>query len=519
MLRNIGLTILVMSLATLAFAQVISNEPEAIPTQLGDNPTRVVVIPIEGEINGITAWALKQRMERAKSEGVDVVVIRLDTPGGLLMPALQISEIIKSAQNIRTVAYVDKNAYSAGALIALACNEIIIRDRGRIGDCAPIIMQGELKGTEREKAESPVRTEFRDSAARNGYDKLLAQSMVSMDISVYQIENIKTGKIRYVNKRDVRLLSDYDPRVEELGQVLSTEGKKPQGKQWKYLKTVVNSKQLLTMTETEAKEYGFVKAIVKSEQEAQAYLGVSNWEVWKYDWGEQAIAFLNSMAVTGLLMAVGLLALYVALNAPGFGVPEVVAIVCFATIFGSKHMAGIAEWWTIALFVIGVLLLMVELLVLPGFGVAGIAGAICVMVGLLGMIMPSDPGKFPFPRTPVAWEMFWGYLRWLIGGFFAFIIGVILLAKYLPRIPKVGRLVLAEAPAAMGEDASHLPDLAPGVDVGQTGVALGPLHPAGQVRIGQVSVDVVTEGELIDAGSEIEVVRREGNRIVVRSKV
>ena len=78
--------------------------------------------------------------------------------------------------------------------------------------------------------------------------------------------------------------------------------------------------------------------------------------------------------------------------------------------------------------------------------------------------------------------------------------------------------MLAEAPAATGEDASHPPDLAPGVDVGQTGVALGPLHPAGQVRVGQAIADVVTEGELIDAGSKVEVVRREGNRIVVRSK-
>lgn len=518
MLRNIGLTVLVMSLATLALGQVISDEATLIGTQVGDNPTRVVVIPIEGEINGITLWALKQRMERAKSEGVEVVVIRLDTPGGLLMSALQISETIKSAQNIHTVAYVDKDAYSAGALIALACNEIIIRDGGRIGDCAPIIMQGELKGTEREKAESPVRTEFRDSARRNKYNELLAQAMVSVDISVYKIQHIKTGEIKYVNKRDVRLLSDYDPRVDELGQVLPTEGEKPQGRQWKYLKTVVNSKQLLTMTETEAKEYGFVKAIVKNEQEAQAYLGVSSWERWQWDWGEQAVGFLNSMAVTGLLTAVGLLALYVAFNAPGFGVPEIVAIVCFATIFGSKHMAGIAEWWTIALFVVGVLLLMVELLVLPGFGVAGFAGIVCVLAGLLGMIMPSDPGKFPIPRTPVAWEMFWDYLAWMIGGFFAFIVGVMLLAKYLPHIPKLGRLVLAEAPAATGEGASHPPDLAPGVNVGQIGEALGPLHPAGQVRIGEVIVDVVSEGELIDANSKVEVIRREGNRIVVRSK-
>ena len=212
------------------------------------------------------------------------------------------------------------------------------------------------------------------------------------------------------------------------------------------------------------------------------------------------------------------MALYVALNTPGFGVPEVVALVCFATVFGSKHMAGIAEWWTMALFVVGVMLLLVEVLVLPGFGVAGVAGIVCVVVGMLAMVMPKDPGKFPFPRTDVAWDMFLHYVISLTIGFFAFIVGVIVLVKYLPRIPKVGRLVLAAAPAAAAADAARPPALAPGVDVGQIGVALGPLLPAGQVRIGEASVDVVTEGELIDAGSEVEVVRREGNRIVVRSR-
>lgn len=503
MLRNLGLMILGVSLAGLALAEMVPTEPEIEPAS-----KRVVVVPIKGEINGITARAITQRFERANREKVDIIVIRLDTPGGLLKPALDISKAIKAATNIHTVAYVDPNAYSAGALIALACNEIVIKDQGRIGDCAPIMMGGKLEGAEREKAESPVRAEFRDSARRNGYNELLAQSMVSYTIGVYKIENRKTGKIRYVDERDAKQLSDYDSPGSSRGQ-----------KDWKYIKTVVKSNELLTMTEIEAEEYGFAKAIVQNDGDVQKYLGVSNWELWKWDWGESIVGFINSMAMTGILMAVGMLALYVALSTPGFGVPEVVAISCFAIVFGSKYMAGIAEWWTIALFVIGVVLLLVELLVLPGFGVAGIAGGICVLVGLLGMVMPKDPGPFPFPRTPIAWETFWGYTAWLTVGFFIFVGGVILLAKYLPRIPKFGRLVLAEAPLAMAADASRPPDIAPGVDVGQLGVAVGPLHPAGQVRIGQTTVDVVTEGELIDAGSEVEVVRREGNRIVVRVRV
>ncbi|NIA06751.1 MAG: hypothetical protein GWP14_03790 [Actinobacteria bacterium] len=502
MLRFFATILMVLVLSVLAFGQEVPTAADASASVV---PKRVVVIPITGEINGITARAVKRRFERAQREGVDTIVIRLDTPGGLLMPALEISKTIKAADRIYTVAYVDPQAYSAGALIALACDEIVIRDLGRIGDCAPITMGGKLEGTEREKAESPVRAEFRDSARRNGYDELLAQAMVSRNIVVHQIQNRRTGRIRYVNEREAKKLSDYD------------SGSRRGQKDYKHLKIVVDSTKLLTMTETEAKEYGFATAIVHSDSDVQKLLGVTDWELWNYDWGESLTAFLNSMAVTGLLMAVGMLAIYIALSTPGLGVPEIVAVSCFAIVFGSKYMAGIAEWWTIALFITGVVLLLVELLVLPGFGIAGLAGGVCLLVGLLGMVMPKDPGPFPFPRTLIAWETFWGYLAWLTIGFFIFVAGAIILGKYLPRIPKLGRLVLPEPTPAMAGTVGP-PDIAPGIDVGATGIALGPLHPAGQVRIGSDTVDVVTRGELIDTGTGVEVVRREGNKIVVRAR-
>ena len=518
MLKNVILLTLGISLAGFVFAQGIPSGSPSPPEPPG-SPKRVVVIPIEGEINGITTHAVKTRLDRAHREGVDIVVIKLNTPGGLVMSAMNISEALKSVEGIHTLAFVDRRAYSAGALISLACNEIVISDGGAIGDCAPILMQGELEGVKREKGESFLRAEFRDSATRNGYNLLLAQSMVTMDISVYQIRHKETGEVKYVDKRGVRERTDFDPRVEELGKVLPKEGESVRRKQeWEYVKTVVDSTKLLTMTDSEAVEYGFAKLIVQSDQEVLDYLGADSWEIWEWSWGEAAVGFLNSMAVTGILTAVGLIAIYVALNSPGFGVPEGVAIVCFAVLFGSKYLAGIAEWWTIALFLIGIGLLAVELFVLPGFGLAGGLGVLFVVVGLIATVMPKDPGPIPLPRTDVAWDMFIGYLVWLTGGFLVFIAAAILLAKYLPSIPKLGKLVLAEAPAAIGPEAAHPPDVAPGIGPGQLGVAIGPLRPAGQARFRQQVADVVTEGELIDIGSQVEVIRRAGNRIVVRRK-
>ena len=500
MLRYLAFILMILPLSVLAFAQEAS-EPEVLTL-----PKRVVVVPIKGEINGITARAIEKRFARAKREAVDTIVIRLDTPGGLVQSALDISKTIKSAKDIHTLAYVDPNAYSAGALIAVACDQIVIKDLGTIGDCAPIIMGGKLEGTEREKVESPVRAEFRRSAQKNGYNELLAEAMVSRNITVHQIQHIRTGRIEYVDELKAKKLTNYGSESDT------------QRKDYKHLKEVVSSTELLTMTETEAKEYGFATAIVKDDSEVQSLLGVTDWELWNYDWGESLTAFLNSMQMTAILMGVGMLALYIALRAPGLGAPEIVAVCCFAIVFGSKYLAGIAEWWTIALFFIGIILLLVEVLVLPGFGVAGIAGGLCVLIGLLGMVMPKDPGPFPFPRTEIAWETFWGYVVWLIFGFFGFVVGALILAKYLPRIPKLGRLVLAEPTPATSMAVAGPPDIAPGIDVGATGIAIGPLHPAGQVRIDNATVDVVTEGQLIDRGAQVQVIRREGNRIVVRAK-
>ena len=128
-------------------------------------------------------------------------------------------------------------------------------------------------------------------------------------------------------------------------------------------------------------------------------------------WSERLVTFLTSPAVVAVLFFVGLLCVYVEMHHPGFGVAGTVAILCFAVLFGSRYLVGMAAWWEIALFVVGLVLLGVELFVTPGFGVAGIAGILCCVVALLAMFVPNDPRSLPIPATKLDWSIL-GRGRW-----------------------------------------------------------------------------------------------------------
>jgi len=226
----------------------------------------------------------------------------------------------------------------------------------------------------------------------------------------------------------------------------------------------------------------------------------------------------------GILFMIALLGVYIELNTPGVGLPGLVAVMCFAIIIGSKYLVGLANWIEVASFVVGIILLMVEIFVLPGFGVAGITGIICIMFGLFGMLVKNPPGKLPWPQGPEDWDSFLNGVLGLSFGFVGFVVLAGLFAKYLPKIPIFGRLILAtpsessesseSAPAQFRSVTAIAPNLP--VEVGHKGVSISQLRPSGIARIGNKRLNVVSRGELIEANKEIIVVEIEGNSIVVK---
>ena len=199
--------VLVLALATMG-ASAGAQEPTPATIQ------KVAIIPIEDEINDVTFLSLKRRVEQATEDGATLILFEMDTPGGLVTSALDICHYIKNLTDLKTVAWVRPHAYSAGAMISLACDEVIMSSSSRMGDCAPIIVSPTdglqtLGETERAKAESPILKEFHDSALRHGYDRLLCESMVRTGNEIWWLEDTSDGERRFVRRsKKEQLLSE-----------------------------------------------------------------------------------------------------------------------------------------------------------------------------------------------------------------------------------------------------------------------------------------------------------------------
>ena len=494
---------------------------------------RGVLIPISGEISDVTFESIKRRVEQATQQDVDAIVFEIDTPGGYVTSALDICDYIKNLGDVKTVAWVNTQAYSAGSMIAVACDEIVMARASVLGDCG-VILGGptgpqEVPEAIRAKAESPVLEQFRDSAARHGYDVLLCESMVVKEYEVWWVENTETGKKRFVTTDTKDELIEAEKKTRVLGmEVPSLIGEEPQwrlvtsfedpitGAEMPVDQPVVKGTELLTMSQSRAHAFGFSKGIVVGENDLRGRYGLTG-ELARIDftWSEVFTRWLTSMPVRVFLMVIIFLGIYVEFNTPGVGVPGLVALIALGIFLGAPFLTGLANFWEVLVIILGLVLLAIEVFVIPGFGIAGISGIVLLLVGLLATFVPEEPGRFPFhwPSFVPGLEGLKSGVQTLAAAIALSVVGMVLLSRYLPRVPYVGSII-PENPTpsdVLTQDPYH------GVArVGDLGTVVGPLRPAGKARFGASLVDVVSQGELIEEGEEVEVIERHGNRVVVR---
>ncbi|MCK4627180.1 MAG: hypothetical protein KAV00_17845 [Phycisphaerae bacterium] len=481
--------------------------------------TMAFVIPIHGPITDTTFKSVRRKVIKCKSSGAQMVIFDMDTPGGQ-MGAMSgiVRQIIDDLRDVYTVAYVHPQAFSAGAIISLACNEIVMSPTAVIGDAMPIMIVGgkleEIPEKERGKFESATRAEVRMLAERNGHNQALCEAMITITMKVWLIRNTQTGELQIVNpEKEYRKIH---------GAPTTTQPAKGAAKlpdeQWKYVKTIDKAGELVTMHTGEARRLGFIVHTFDNMDALEKHYNITVEPVVLSDnWSEDLVALLTSPIVMSILMFVGILAVYAELHTPGFGAAGAVAIVCFAIVFGSHYLVGLANWWEIALFFVGVALLTVELLLIPGFGVAGVSGLLCCVVALLAMLIPNTPTELPWPETEGAWDMFKTGATWMMAAFVAATVAAMFLARYLPKVPIAGRLVL------VAPEAPHTPPTtadAPILNIvaGQVGKVTQTCRPVGKVRIDGRLVDAIADGAFIEAGVEVIVLRNEGNRVVIEAK-
>ncbi|MEK7756337.1 MAG: NfeD family protein, partial [Planctomycetota bacterium] len=283
------------------------------------------------------------------------------------------------------------------------------------------------------------------------------------------------------------------------------------------LQPVVRDDQLLEMSPSEAIAFGFSKGIVSDEGDLRARYGLGSLLHVNPLWSESLAHWLTSIYVRGFLLVVIFLAADVEFHTPGVGLPGLVALIGLAIFVGAPYVTGLANVWEIVLILAGLLLMCLELFVIPGFGVAGISGVMMVLTGLIATFIPDEPGRqFPqlFPALPTTLHGLKLAVATLVSSMVASLIGMLMLSRFLPRVPIFNKLVSANPTPSQVAVEDGYRGMARVGDVGQ---AEGTLRPAGKARFGSVLVDVVTEGEYLEADCTIEVIEHRGNRVVVRA--
>lgn len=415
----------------------------------------VYIVPIQGPIDNVLARYVSRATRDAEAAGASLIVFDVDTFGGLVDAADKIRKTILDVEPV-TVAFIDKNAASAGALISYASDRIVMVPGASIG--AVTVVEGGSGEAAPDKYQSYMRGLMRATAEANGRDPQIAEAMVDESLEV--------------------------EGVSEAGSVL-------------------------TLSSEEALRLGVADAIL-SDMDAvveQAGLAPTASVAHRASMIERALRFLSSPVLQSLLMLMMMGGLYFELQTPGVGFPGTIAAVGAAMFFAPHYMIGLVQSWEIVLFGIGVLLLLAEIFVIPGFGVAGIGGLVLVagslfaaLIGNVGLAFPPFAALAPAVGTMAV------TLVLLIVLMFS-------LSKYLPKSERFGHLVLspdlASASGYVSSDA--LDDL-----VGQAGVAVTPLRPAGTADIGGDRIDVVTRGEFVAPGAAVEIIQVRGSRVVAR---
>lgn len=446
------------------------------PAGIAAPPNVIYQIPIKDMIEPSLIYILRRGLQEAGDAGAKAIVFVMDTPGGRVDTTEEIIRLIEAAK-VPTYTFVEHNAISAGAIIALATDRIFMAPGSKIGDAMPIIAspQGGMQAlgdAEREKIESYVDSLIRGIAQRKGRSEEMASAMVRRSVEYKIGDEIisKEGEILTMTHLEAERLFTIDG----VERPLLSEG------------TVDDVPAML-------ERIGLAGAVVKS-------LEVTDVE---------KLARLIAM-IAPVLLTIGMLALWIEFQTPGIGYGALVGVICLGLFFFGHHIAGLAGHEEILLFVLGLILLLVEIFALPGFGLIGLTGIFLMIWSLLVSMAPSLPNgpmmpSLPDLRLPVRNMA----ISLLLSG-----IGMLLISRYLPRSRATSWLVLQESTSAR---AGYASSDEPTQLVGQSGHSITPLRPSGTAMFGERRQDVVTRGEFINEKTAIKVVEVHGNRVVVEA--
>jgi len=451
------LTLLVIP--TLGKAEEVSSTPE--------KKALVYQIPIENQIEPALLYVIRRGVTEATKAKADAIIFTMNTPGGRVDVTRDILDIIKNIE-VPVYTFVERDAYSAGAIIALSTPHIYMAPGSVIGDATPILMGmtggvQELDEDTREKMKSGVAAMVRSAAEQGGHDPEMAEAMVRKEAEYYIGTNL----------------------VSKAGEVL-------------------------TLTNTEADGI-LSEGTVEDLTALLEAIGLPDAEIKKLEVTPLEQLARVIAAIAPILLMIGLGGIYLEIKTPGFGLPGIGGAIALSLFFFGHHIAGLAGMEDLMLFIIGFTLLFVEVFITPGFGVLGSSGLVLIFTSLLNAMSWQVPGELLPTLSGRGATLQHALFNLSLGMIGTAIVGV-LAGHFLPKSRIARPMVLStNVTAADGFVAAHdQSDL-----LGQSGQAEMNLHPAGRALIDGNRVNVITRGEFIKKGSSIQVVETHGSRIVV----
>jgi len=416
----------------------------------------VYVLAIDAVIDLGLAPFVQRVIAEATQAGAAAVILEIDTFGGRVDAAVQIRDALLNTP-LRTVGFVNKRAISAGALIGLATQTLVMATGSTIGAAAPVQIgaPGADAKPAAEKTMSYVRKEFRATAEARQRPLLLAEAMVDADVEI-------SG--------------------------------------------VIAKDKLLTLTTEEALQHKLVDFRADTLADLLVQMGLEGAEIRLASphWAEHLVRFLTHQVLSSLLISIGMLGIMLELRTPGFGIAGGLGITSLALFFWGHWLVQLAGWEELLLAAAGLALLIAEIFFIPGFGIAGALG----LAALLGALVLAMTGAGD--TATVIIETVWRVVIALLVA----LVAALALLRLMPRLPFAHRLVLA---SDLGTGPAH--GSAPLSDqgwLGKRGHAASALRPAGIAEIEGERVDVVSDGALVEPGTPIQVIHVDGNRIVVR---
>ncbi len=449
-----------------------------------------VRIQVKDTINSPLVSRVERMIEdQIHSHDVNFICLWIDSRGGSLSDSMNLANYLAELDRskVRTVAYVPAEARGDAALIAMACDQLVMGRDAVLGGPGA----GEYSPDDLQLARETLRENLAPKKSRSWS---LIAALVDPDLRVFRCTQKRDGVVEYFSDEELKAQADPDG--------------------WDRGEPITKAGDPLRVKGDRAAELGIARHTAADFAAFRQLYGLEDDLVLaEPSWADHLIDALAEPTVAWLLLLIGGAALYAELQAPGIGAGGFVAGVCFLLYFWSKHLDGTAGWLEVLLFAGGVCCILLEMFVLPGTAIFGLGGGLLIIASL---VLASQ--TFVLPHNEYQLSQLRDSLLGLAAAGAGIVVVAMLMRHYLPHSPWFSHVVLEPPSNAELEDLDHRESL---VDLahllGHQGLATTQLTPSGKARFGDELVDVIADGEVISRGAEVVVVGVQGNRVLVRS--